>query len=64
MRGTHDAHVDGDRLIRAESFDTTFLKGTEQLGLDIRAHVANLVQEQCAAVCLFKLPFPPRCGPL
>src|SRR6185369_7330929 len=60
-RGTHDSHVDRNRLVRAEPFDSSFFEGTQQLRLHVGAHIANLIEKQSAAVSLFKLPFASRC---
>ena len=43
--GGDDPHVDLDRLRAAEALDDTFLKDAEQLDLDFRRQLANLVEE-------------------
>src|SRR5690606_12075948 len=48
--GGGDADVDGDRLGRAQRDNATFLDDAEQLGLDLRRKLADLVEEKCAAV--------------
>src|SRR5271154_4398749 len=43
-------HVDLDQIRTAEPFELMFLEDTQQLRLQIRRHVADLVQEDCSAV--------------
>ena len=46
----HDAHVDLERSLAAEALDPLVLEDAQELGLERRRHVADLVQEQGAAV--------------
>ena len=52
-RGDHP-DVDAARLVAADTFELAFLQGAQQLGLQTRAHGADLVQEQRAAVRLLQ----------
>ena len=45
-----DAHVDLDRARRAEPLDLALLQDAQHLGLRLRAHVADFVEEDRAAV--------------
>ena len=47
--GRDDAHVDLDRLARADRLDFAFLDGAQQLDLRGRRQFADLVEEQRAA---------------
>src|SRR5213593_4440625 len=50
-----DARVDTDRLRHADRLDFAVLQHAQDLGLRARAHVSDLVQEDCAAVGLHEL---------
>src|SRR5207237_9898239 len=54
MRGADDAHVDGDRFVATQSFDSSLFECAQQLCLDVGAHVADFVEEERAAVCLLE----------
>ena len=61
--GGDDPHVGLDRLVAAEPLEPLLLQDAKQLGLRQRMHVADLVQEQRAAVALLELADPPAVGP-
>ncbi|MCY1408334.1 hypothetical protein D9M71_236540 [compost metagenome] len=46
-----DPHVDVARLVLAQALDLAVLQGTQQLGLQAQRQLADLVEEQRAAVC-------------
>ena len=46
----HDAHVDRNLLPAADALDHAVLQEAQQLGLQRQRHVADLVEEQRAAV--------------
>ena len=46
MRGRHQAHVHLDRLRAAEALELLLLQHAQQLGLQLRRDVADLVEEQ------------------
>ena len=48
--GGDDAHVDGDRLRAADARERALLEDAQQLGLRARVHLADLVEEDRAAV--------------
>ena len=48
--GRHHPHVDADRLVAAHPFELTLLQHTQQLHLCLQGQLADLVQEQRAAV--------------
>ena len=50
VRGRDHAHVDRDRLRRADRPHLAFLQHAQQLHLQRQRHVADLVEEQRAAV--------------
>ena len=50
VRGRHDTDIDGDRLNTAERFDHSFLEHPQQSDLHGRRNIADLVQEDRAAV--------------
>src|SRR5205085_8868500 len=52
-RDDADVHFHGAR--RAEALDFAFLEHAQDLGLRLRAHVADLVEEDRAAVALLEL---------
>ncbi len=49
VRGGNDAHVHGDRIGRADGTNHVFLENAQQLHLQTRRHVADLVEHQRAA---------------
>ena len=51
-RGGHDTHVDGLVRLRADAFDGALGDGAKQLGLHLFGQLAQLVEEQRAAVGL------------
>ncbi|KAK0330811.1 hypothetical protein LTR94_031359, partial [Friedmanniomyces endolithicus] len=55
MRRAYDPRVDRDRLSPADPLDHPLLQETQQLDLQRQRYVADLVQEQGAAVGLFDL---------
>src|ERR1041384_6880674 len=44
MRGADNPNVDSDRLVAAESFNSSLFEGAQQLCLYVRAHVADLIE--------------------
>src|SRR6476660_6615258 len=50
MRGSHQAHIDLDRLATAEPFELLFLQHAQQLRLELQRNVSHLVQKQRALV--------------
>src|SRR5439155_8357190 len=50
VRGGKDPHVDPDRLLTADALEGALLQRPQELGLELRGHVAHLVEEQRAAV--------------
>src|SRR5690606_11619300 len=48
--GRDDAHVHVDGLGASHAAKLTGLDGTEQLGLQVDAHLSELVEEECALV--------------
>ena len=53
--GGDDAHVDGDALVAAQLGELGVLQHVQQLGLERRLHLADLVEEDRAAVGLLEL---------
>src|SRR5258708_6129352 len=51
VRGRDDPHVNLQRIARADALEGLFLKHAQQLGLHLEADVADLIEEQRAAVC-------------
>ena len=49
-----DAHVDRHRFRAAERFNRALLQRTQQLHLQIRLHLHNLVDKECARMCLLE----------
>ena len=52
--GGHNAHVQLDLALAAQAGQLTLLQHAQQFGLQMNRHFANFVQEQGAAVGLFK----------
>ena len=50
MRGGDDAHVAADRHVIADALEHALLQHAQQLHLHRQAHVADLVEEQRAAL--------------
>ena len=50
MSGAHHPHIDGDLLAAADALDHTLLQEAQQLTLERRRQISDLVQEQGAAV--------------
>src|SRR5262249_44826508 len=59
MRRADDADVHGYRFVTAESLNSSFFQGAEQLCLNVATHVADLVKKQSATVGLLKLALAP-----
>ena len=60
MRGHDHTHVDGNRPVTTDPLHFLLLQNAQQFGLHQRRHVADLIQEQRAAVRLLELPGVPR----
>ncbi len=60
MRGSNQADIDLLFLGRTHRSDASLLDDTQQLGLQPRRHLADLVEKQSAAVRLAKQPRPIR----
>ena len=58
VRGRDHAHVDPDRAAAADARQLALLQHAQQLGLRARAQVADLVEEQRAAVRLLEAAAP------
>ena len=56
MRGGDDAHVHPDRQVTADTVELTVGEHAQQARLQLRRHVADLVQEQRATVSLLETP--------
>src|SRR5262245_766367 len=56
ISGGDDAHVDGDASLRAQPLDLPAFDHPEDLGLSIRAHVADLIEEHRSPVGELQLP--------
>ena len=50
MRGGHDAHVHLGRFLCAEAHEFAILQNLQQLGLQLKIHVADFVEQDGAAV--------------
>ena len=57
-----DANVDLDRRVAADPLEGVLLQDAEDLGLRLRGHVADLVQEEGALVGRLELADPARVG--
>ena len=57
-----DAHVGDELLAPADALEGAVLQEAEELALDVRGHVADLVQEQRAAVGQLEFAPPPADG--
>ena len=56
MRGAEDAHVDAERLVLADAADLAAFQEPQQLDLHGLGQLADLVEEQRAAVGHFEQP--------
>ena len=56
MRGGEDAHVDLDCLLAADALELALLQHAQQLELQARRHVADLVEEQRPLVGQLEAP--------
>ena len=55
MGGRDQPHVGPDRLVAADALEGLLLEQAQDLGLQGQRHVADLVEEQRAAVALLEL---------
>src|SRR5262245_8502188 len=62
MRRGDDPHIGTNRLLAAEPHKFLLLQDAEDLGLRRQRHVANFIEEKCAAIALLKLADPPPIG--
>jgi hypothetical protein len=62
VAGGHDPHVGADRVVAADRHELALLEHAQQPGLRLQRHVADLVQEQRAALGLLEAADPPRRG--
>ena len=62
MGGRDQPDVGPDRLVAADPLERLLLQQPQDLGLGRRRHVADLVEEQRAAVALLELADPPAVG--
>ena len=60
VRGGEHADVDADGLLAAHALEGLLLQDAQHLGLGLEAHVADLVEEERAAVGELELAAPPR----
>lgn len=56
MGGGNDAHVHALGLVAAHALEGAFLQYAQQLDLHRQRHVADFVEEQCAAIGQLKAP--------
>jgi hypothetical protein len=61
--GRDDAHVDLHGLVAADALELALLQHAQQLHLDGRGDLADLVEEERAAVGLLEAPLAPRPRP-
>jgi hypothetical protein len=59
----HNPHIDGNRFVTAQPLNSSFLQRAQKLRLHVGAHIANLIQEQRAAIGLFEFSLAARCRP-
>src|SRR5205085_11924813 len=57
VRRGDDAHVDLNRLLSADALERLLLQHAQHFGLRLQTHVADLIEEQRAAVGELELPF-------
>ena len=62
VRGGDDAHVDLDRRLATDAIELALGQHAQQSRLQRQAHVADLVEEQRAAVGLLEAPAAQRVG--
>src|SRR5439155_20617021 len=62
VRRRDDAHVDLDRVLAAHALERLLLERAQDLGLGLERHVADLVEEQRAAVRQLEAASPARDG--
>ena len=60
VRGGEHADVDAERLLAAHALERLLLQHAQHLGLRLQAHVADLVEEDRAAVGQLELAAAPR----
>ncbi len=60
--GGDDAHVHPHRRVPADPIELAVCQHAQQPGLRLRGHVADLVEEESAAVGLLEAPLAPRRG--
>ena len=63
MRGANQADVHGDGGVAAQPLKAAVVEHAQQLGLQSQGQIANLIQEQRAAVGGFKPPAAHGHGP-
>ena len=54
MRGSNHTDIGFDRRVAAHAVEVTIAQHTQQAGLQIERHVANLIEKQRAAIGLLK----------
>jgi hypothetical protein len=62
VRGRDDADVHGDGFLTSQPFDHAALQRAQQLGLGLRAEIADLVQEQRTPIGELEASLPPLGG--
>src|SRR5215469_11320327 len=60
VRGGHDPYIGSNRHAAADRGELAFLEHAQKPGLRVDRHVADLVEKQCAALCLLKPPHAAR----
>ncbi len=63
MRGRDQPHVGLDRLVASHALEPLVLQEPQDLGLHSQRHVADLVEEERAAVALLELADAASVGP-
>ena len=58
MRRRYDSHVHATSSSVADSLEGVFLQESENLGLETKSQIADLVQEECAPVRKFETTHP------
>src|SRR6266705_1040383 len=59
MRSDNDTHIGRDNPLAANAHNRVRFDGTQQGSLQVEWHITNFIQEQRAAVSLFKLTRTP-----
>lgn len=54
-------HIHRDRTIAANARDNALFQNAEQFYLHVKAHVADLIQEEGSAICLFETADTAHC---